>query len=97
MFTLVPGTFPESYPHPTSPSLLLGNNLLLTLARFAPSREVQGLCSHVSEEEGASLGGWPQGFVSPTGWGPWEQTPCFQLKTLFSDSSACLSPCCACL
>ena len=87
MFTLVPGTFPESYPLPTSPIPAVGEQSAAAPGLVCTIREVQGLCSYVSEEEGASLGGWPQGFVSPTGWGPWEQTPCFQLKTLFPGSN----------
>lgn len=95
MFTLVPGTFPESYPHPTSPSLLLGNNLLLTLARFAPSREVQGLCSHVSEEEGASLGVGPRALCHLQGGGPGSKLPVFNSRHF----SLTLQPVsfCACL
>lgn len=87
MFSLVSGTFPESYPLPTPTPTVWGTICLLLPTRFAPSHEVQELCVPTCLQKGASMSPGP-GIIT---WVGGSIGGCLSFST-FSDSK----PSCVC-
>lgn len=65
---------------PPPPSLLLGNSLRLPLARYAPSREVRGLCVPTCLKRGSPSGVGPRALCPLQGGGPGSKLPIFNLR-----------------